>query len=393
MRRYLSISLFLMLLLPSQALADVVLIVRREAEAAGRYVRICDIARVEGPREQATEVGQTVLGPTPPQGRTLEITRWDIESRLYEMGIASRVIFTGNDMVKVLGQGARYGGGFASGSPAIRDLNPVYDPSAHLLRPGAGSGAAGESAIVSPTGLALKAERPERRELKRGTPIDGMPSEARDRVGKAIANYLAGRYKRPDVEVEAELLNVSAAIPYSAHEIEVDRVEEAHVPGKAVLKLRVRNDKDDPAALVTVEADTSVFALAPVAARQLNRGDLLNAVDVAIQRVKMESGKGYLQPQTKSVVGRQLARNLKKGEPILAVDAPQAQAVKQGDEIIHDTSGPGWRTTGKCKALGGGMVGDVIQAQDITTKKKFDARITAPGVVSIILKDKPTLGK
>ena len=44
MRRMFYISLLLMMLGASMARADVVVIIRRQAEAAGNYVRISDVA-------------------------------------------------------------------------------------------------------------------------------------------------------------------------------------------------------------------------------------------------------------------------------------------------------------------------------------------------------------
>ena len=105
MRRKTSISMFIILLCAPEALADVVVIVRREAESAGKYIRVCDIARVEGPRELALEVAKTVIGPTPQRGETREITRWEIEKRLREMGLDADIAFAGNDSVTVFGNG------------------------------------------------------------------------------------------------------------------------------------------------------------------------------------------------------------------------------------------------------------------------------------------------
>lgn len=385
MRRILTISFLVMMLAQSMALADVVLIVRREAEASGNYVRICDIARVEGPRQQADEVSRTVLGPTPPRGKALEISRWDIESRLYEMGIAARIIFTGNDSVKVLGNGASSPFAYAD-SVALRDLDQPYNPSDPLsmrLGGGAGGGMDGTGSLAASGGTGERMGPPSSR---RGNPLEGMTAEARDRVGKIISHYLAAKYDRADIEVEAMLTAVSSAIPYSVFDIEVDKPVNGQIPGRATLQLKVKDDRNEPARLVTVDADTSVFALAPVAAKPLPKGEVLQAQDVAVQRVRMESGKTYLPPRAKAAAGRQLTRELKKGDPILASDAVPTQAVKRGDTVQVTSSSAGWTLTGSGVAMGGGMPGEVIQVQDSSTKTKYDARITEPGVVEIIVK-------
>ncbi len=381
MGRISSISMAIILLLQTYAFADVVVIVRKEAQATGNYVRICDIARVEGPAKQAEEVARTVLGPTPARGSALEISRWDIEARLYEMGIEARVVLSGNDSVRVLGDGVRPTRTYADQLPLQRlDSMPQtarYDNvfASEPLSSGRSESQPGISASQE-TGA------------RGSNVIDQMQANARDRVGKAISHYLAARYQRPDVEIESQLLGSSADIPYSAHVVEVDQPMGGQVPGRASLRLKVQDTPETEPRLVTVDATTAVYALAPVAAKPLSKDEILVRGDVAIKRVRMESGKSYLPPREDALIGRKMKRTLRPGEPLLAVDTEIQAPVKQGDEVVHDTSSAGWRVTGTGKALGSGQVGDLIQVQDSATKKKFDARVTGPGTVSVIIKKK-----
>ena len=390
MRRILLISLFMLMLVATEARADVVVIVRRQAEASGNYVRICDVARVEGPTEQVAEVAATVLGPTPPKGQAREITRWDIESRLFEMGVAARVIFTGNDMVQVFGQGT---GGirpdFGDDDVALLRLQPVGAPGGA----GEGGGRGDISAMaMAGTGSNLTGSRAsETRQDAAGNPaaaLESMPAHARDRVEQAISRYLSKQYKRSDVEVESHLVSVSEAVPYSAHEVEVADAVNGRVPGRAALRLRVRETPDAPARQVLVAADTEVFAQAPVAAKPLYKGDILEAKDVILARVKMESGKTYLPPSPKAAAGRELKRNVMSGEPLLASEAIIGEAVRRGEFVENVAAGAGWELRSTGKALGGGMVGDTITVEDAGNKTRYKARITGRGTVVVLPKSK-----
>lgn len=387
MMRKACISLIPLLLLAAPAFAEVVVIVRREAQPSGNYVRVCDIARVDGPEEQAREVALTVLGPAPVRGETREITRWDIETRLYEMGVNAKVSFSGNDAVQVLGVDAprrRYDD--ASFQP-LGDVSEAGRPRVGAWMDGAQGGADRPSA-ARPAQAPFRPEAPERGRDRFADPGD----EGKARVARAIGDYLADRYRaggrRADIEVAASVVGATDSVPASAHEILVEDAE-GKIPGRAKLTLSVRDEADSPPRRVTVSADTEVFGLALVAGRSLSKGESLRPADVNVARVRMEWGQSYLPPKAKAVVGREAKRALRPGDVLLAEDAVMGEAVKRGQLVIVDTMGKGWRLQTKAKAHGGGAVGDIVTVEDLETRAKYPVRIIAPGTVSVVVnKDK-----
>lgn len=380
--RVLVIFLAALWLLPSRAEAKVVVIVRQEAEAAGNYVRICDVARVEGPNDQAVEVANTVLGPTPPKGETREFSRWEIELRLAEMGLDAIVSFSGNEAVRVFGNGAksrRSGDAYELGELASMDIGAL---------PGGGSARdLPAKEIVDGVPALAAALAPKPAEGKTAAPektLAGMDEEARARVAQAIREYLESRYSRKDVEIEARLLSITAPVPVDAADIRVTDALEGKVPGKAVLALVFKEAAGGTDKRVVVSADTEIAAMAPVAARPLFKGDILNRRDIAIARVKMKSGVAYLMPNVKALEGREVRRELKPGEPILAADAPPADAVKRGTLVELDTRIPGFRVQATVKALGSGNIGDLIMVEDQTNKNnRYQVRITGHNTVAV----------
>lgn len=389
------IMLLAVVLTATMARAEVVVIMRREAQSSGRYVRVCDVARVDGPKDQAKEVALVVLGPSPYRGETREITKWDIESRLFEMGIDARVTFTGNDMVRVFGDGAPGRAEYGGDDTAFQPLYPVPERRERADwewgRSG-GSEVAGIDVYRSRGRPEKPAPRPYEPRAEDEYGRASLAGEAKRRVELAVANYFADQYKnsrsrRSDIEVEAKVLSASSNIPYTAFDMKVEEaVEGSRVPGKATLRLMVKEKEGDPFREVTVVADTDVYGDALVAARHLSRGELLEQRDVMVTRIRMEAGKGYLPPNPSSVVGRETKRSFKPGEAILAVEAVPGDAVKRGSQVVVENKGKGWMVQTKAKALGGGAVDDVITVQDTTNKNKYQARITAPGTVTAILK-------
>lgn len=386
------ISLLFLIFTAAPAFAEVVVIVRREAQPSGNYIRVCDIARVDGPAEQAREVALTVLGPAPVQGETHEITRWDIETRLYEMGVSAQVTFSGNDAVRVLGAGAparRYD------ETAFRPLGATPEGAyslagagGELSRPRASDRMDGAGNASERRPVAKPAPFPSEPAESPGGRFSDLGAEGKKRVARAVGDYFADRYragnKRADIEVAASVIGATAPVPASAHEIRVEDAE-GRIPGRAKLTLSVRDEADSEPRTVVVSADTEVFGLALVAGRSLSKGESLKPADVSVARVRMEWGQSYLPPKTKAVAGREAKRALRPGEVLLADDAAMGEAVKRGQFVIVDTLGKGWRIQTKAKAHGGGGIGDIVMVEDLETRAKYPVRITGPGSVSVVV--------
>ena len=395
MRRILPISLLFILLTQASAWAEVTIIVRQQAQAPGNYVRICDIARVEGPRELAAAVALTVLGPTPPRGQIREFTRWEIEHRLYEMGLESKILFTGNDVVKVIGNGSAvlWREGDDDMLNASRDLG--------ALQNGAGVASARQTNTVTAstdaeTGIqyASPAHAPARTEksepaARPGNNLSDLTEDSRAHLIRVISDYLASRYARPDVEIEARLLSLSGSLPIEASTLVVTEALEGRLPGKASLAVRALDNGGKELKTLTVGVDADVYALAPVAVKPMYKGDVISPRNVIVTRVKMKAGVSYLPPDAKAIEGREVQRAIRQGDPILATDAAPSAAVKRGSLVMVDASGQGWRLQASAKALGSGSIDDVIMVEDITNKTKYQARITGPGTVATLVRRTP----
>ncbi len=390
MVRYWHIPLLVMLLLMPPAWAEVVVIIRREAEPTGKYIRICDVARVDGPQPAAREVAETVLGPAPSRGEVLEFSRWDMQSRLYEMGVGAAVAFSGNDLVLVYGEGAERRG-LRESADGFRTLGPVYVADRGGLASGGILGMAGGEGHAGGLAGPIKPEAGKFHSGRFGGERGKLAYESEHRVGQAIADYLSLRYrrghsKRDDLEVEAKVQKANADIPPDAFEIRVEQELGGKVPGRAELRLAVRDQADAKPRFVEVVADTELFAQGLVANRKVTKGESLDQKDVKVAKVKMEFGKGYLPPKPEAVLGREAKKQLLPGEALTADDTPLGEAVKRGALVVVKTEGKGWEILSQAKAHGGGGIGDIITVEDTSNKKKFTARIVDRGVVAVVVK-------
>ncbi len=398
-----------MLLTSTPAWAEVVVIIRREAQSAGKYIRVGDIARVDGPQDQVREVAATILGPAPSHGESRNITRWDIENRLLEMGIMAKVAFSGNDHVRVLGSGA---GGGSAGSQSYRDqefeyqpLNPVPATSLNGTRRNRDFGTDSGAPVSSRSPAAPSADgaaRPGTVQFElsqpQGSSAGRLGGDVSSRVAGVISTYIGERYRsgknRPDVEVETRILSIEGSITPDVNEIAVEEALDGRVPGKAELRLRLRDRDGSAPRFVSVVAETTVFAPALVAVRNISRGESLSARDFGVTRIKMESGKAYMPPNPAVVEGRESTRSMRPGEPLLAQDAQPGEAVKRGTMVIVKAVGKGWEIQSKAKAQGSGTVGDIITVEDSNNRNKFPARIIGRGMVEVIVnRDHTTVDK
>ncbi|MDR3210950.1 MAG: flagellar basal body P-ring formation chaperone FlgA [Planctomycetota bacterium] len=381
MRQFIGITLLSIMLLANPARAEVVVILRQSAEASGNYIRIADIARLEGPREQVLAVAKTVLGPTPPRGEWREINRWEIEQRLLEMGITAEVSLTGNELVRVRGNALQ-----------------VVDQSADW------------TTTSDPAGLdaTLDQRQPERRETNRQTSSDPeLPGKTenpsarlenrpaapatlsprlREEVEKAVSSYLSDRYQRSDVEVVAKLLDNSLILPEGAHDFTVVEALEGRLPGRVTLSLKARDNSGRELPPLAVSANAEVWGLAPVAARALYKGDVLKAQDAKVTRIKMEAGNNYLAPDPRAVAGREVRRPLNQGEAILATDTQELPAVRRGSPVTVEAVGRAWKVQALAKALADGKIGDLIMVEDSSSKIKYQARVSGIGKVTTLSK-------
>lgn len=376
------------MLIPSLARAEIVIILRQQAEASGNYVRVCDIARIEGPKEIAVEIAKTVLGPTPARGEVREITRWEIEHRIYEMGLETTVTFTGNDTVKVTGNGLPNHRPDYSELDGIESNRPVLTFAApekpvRVAEPLPEKPVRSES--IKPVAEKRKAETQlEQGRTKHRNPLTTLGDESRETLTRTISEYLARQYNRPDVDVEVRLASLSESMPAAIAEATVIEALEGRIPGKASLAVRYVDFAGKESKPLSVGIEAEVYALAPVASKPLYKGDVLSARDILITRVKMKSGSTYLPPDAKMAEGREVQKALQPGTPILATDAIPTAAVKRGATVSVDANGKGWRLQANAKALGPGEIGDIITVEDVSTKAKYQARITGHGKVAAL---------
>ncbi len=145
------------------------------------------------------------------------------------------------------------------------------------------------------------------------------------------------------------------------------------VPGSSALRLK-------PVRVAGQMVDT-VEVVTPV--RAINRGELVQAGDVAIERRPREGLGTDVMNDLAPVIGKAARRALSPGQLIRASDLQRQEIVGRNDLVTVTFESPGLVLTMRGRAQEAGAQGDVINIQNLQSKKIVQATVTGPGRVTV----------
>lgn len=153
--------------------------------------------------------------------------------------------------------------------------------------------------------------------------------------------------------------------------------------GRFDVLFEIQNDTGTPTrlrftgiAIETVEA--------AVLARNAERGEIIKASDITIERRPKAEVGNDVATRTRSV-GMQLRRSVRAGQALKAGDLAKADLVTRDQNVtlIYDT--PGMYLTGRGKALEGGTDGDTVSVLNLQSKRTIQGVVIGPGQISVAM--------
>ncbi len=133
----------------------------------------------------------------------------------------------------------------------------------------------------------------------------------------------------------------------------------------------------DPAAFEThqVSAALVLRKRLPVAARNMQHGDIFSESDLAEDFVELGRGSQRFSEAAREILGRRLKRPLALGAPIQPgmLEVPLVVRLGQTVRLLVHTGG--LTVTSHVKALGNGTYGQGIEAVSLTTKKHMRVKV------------------
>ncbi|MSM40276.1 MAG: flagellar basal body P-ring formation protein FlgA [Geobacter sp.] len=205
-----------------------------------------------------------------------------------------------------------------------------------------------------------------------------------DAVRQVLTDYIKNRTASLGLEVNVKRIGYGGDLSLPAGQVDYEVVapQQWEGWGSANLALIVRVNgqvKRNLPIKVEVEALTEMV----VTTRQLERGQVIAASDVALQKRDLATAGGKICNNIAEVVGMRLKNTIRGNVPLRGDQLEKIPIVKNGQlvTILLENDSLRITATGRCKGTGG--AGDLVIVQNMSSKKEIPARIVDAGMVRV----------
>ncbi len=208
-----------------------------------------------------------------------------------------------------------------------------------------------------------------------------ISAEALNRVVmEQMRHYLAGQ--KSELRVEGVSYRNPLVLPDGTWECVLETGSFNLSPGQqwveAALLVNGQTEKK-----VRVPVTFKLELRLPVARRALQRGQRVGADDLEWQTVNMARNVPDVIRDDKEIVALVANRRVNPGEILQRSWFERPMDVERGEQVRVLAGGSGFSIETVAVALDKGRVGDLIQLRNPDTQIRYEARISAPGTVSI----------
>ena len=126
------------------------------------------------------------------------------------------------------------------------------------------------------------------------------------------------------------------------------------------------------------------YPQAVVAREPLRRGHRIAAADLERRPVRHADWDESLVTDPQSLVGMEVQDLLRRGQPISSRSVGPPTLIHRGDLVELRVVGGGVRVTTNARALADGGEADLVEVETMQPRRKYLARVVAPGLVEII---------
>jgi flagella basal body P-ring formation protein FlgA len=214
------------------------------------------------------------------------------------------------------------------------------------------------------------------------TPPGNLVSEAE--VRRVITDYLMQKAAPLNAEVTVKKIGYSGDLKLPAGRVsyEVVAPERWEGYGSASVALVVRVD-DQVKRNQTVIVEVEALADMVVAARTLERGEVISASDLAMARRDLSRLQGRFIKEMDEAVGLRVKSALRANSPVRADYLERVPVVKSGQMVTILVENEVVRITASGRAKGSGAVGDLVTVQNLSSQKDLAARVVDATTVRV----------
>ncbi len=187
--------------------------------------------------------------------------------------------------------------------------------------------------------------------------------------------------------------NLSITFESDLHDIQLDSSNTGEMrpvttrydarSGRFDVLFEIQNDSGVPTRLRFTGLVVETIEAA-VLERDVERGEVLKASDVVIERRPKAQVGNDVATRTRSV-GMQLRRSVRAGQPLKAADLAKADLVTRDQSVTLVYETPGLYLTGRGKALEGGTEGDTVSVLNLQSKRTIQGVVIGPGQISVAI--------
>ena len=198
----------------------------------------------------------------------------------------------------------------------------------------------------------------------------------------AVKNYLKEQTTALEGKTTIEVSAVDHRLRLNrcAEKLETFSPPGANTVGKTTVG--VRCSSPNPWTLY-LSANITNNQLVAVAVKDLHRGTVIDSDDIALaERDTSSLLRGHF-VSLDEISGRTLRRTLRRDQVITPNSLVAEQTIKRGQAVTILAGNDGIQVRMKGKALRNGNPGDLIPVQNLTSKKKLEARVMSAGTVRV----------
>jgi flagellar basal body P-ring formation protein FlgA len=142
--------------------------------------------------------------------------------------------------------------------------------------------------------------------------------------------------------------------------------------------------------LLIVLASPCLAADVPVAARVLERGTVIDAGDMVMAEASATSNRTTVQDM-RNIVGKELKRTLNEGDSFRTSDLKSPTLIKRGQLVTLYVRSGGLQIAAAGRALQDGSVGELIKAQNTTSRTIVEGSVSRDGTVTVDMVGAPVM--
>lgn len=190
---------------------------------------------------------------------------------------------------------------------------------------------------------------------------------------EAITTYLEVRAPQQNRQIEFDLEDDAIRAILAAGKVAA--ISGGQAPWSGEQEFVAQLAASDAVAALAVRATVSVAPAIVVATHAVQRGAVIQAADVQLDRTQ-PTGKGDAATSLDDVIGKEAAQTIVAGQPIGRDDVRQPLLVRKGDAVTIYVRSPGVQVRTTARSKDNGSQGDLITVESLENRKSYFARVT-----------------